>query len=60
MNTVFLLGGDLIHADLPNSFLNLLSEGEVTDQHLDTDWPVRNTDFLFLRQVLRVRRRTES
>lgn len=37
MNTVFLLGGDLIHPDLLNSFLNLLSEGEVPGQHFDTD-----------------------
>lgn len=32
MNAVFSLGGDMIHPDLPNSFLNLLSEGEVSDQ----------------------------
>lgn len=37
MNTVFSLSGDMIHPDLPNSFLNLLSEGEVSDQHFDTD-----------------------
>lgn len=37
MNTVFSLGGDLIPPDLPNSFLNLLSEGEVSDQHFHTD-----------------------
>lgn len=28
MNTVFSLGGDMMHPDLTNSFLKLLSEGE--------------------------------
>lgn len=28
MNTVFSLGGDMMHPDLPNSFMKLLSEGE--------------------------------
>lgn len=28
MNTVFSLGGDMMHPDLPNSFVKLLSEGE--------------------------------
>lgn len=37
MNTVFSLGGDVIHPDLPSSFLNLLSEGELSDQYFDTD-----------------------
>lgn len=60
MNTVFSLGGDVIHSDLPSSFLNLLSEGELSDQYFDTDWPVSNTSSLFLRQVSRVLRRTGS
>lgn len=32
MNTVFSLGGDMMHPDLPNSFLKLLSDGEVLPQ----------------------------
>lgn len=39
MNTVFSLGGDMMHPDLPNSFLKLLSEGEVLPHShaFDTD-----------------------
>lgn len=29
MNTVFSLGGDMMPPDLPNSFVKLLSEGEL-------------------------------
>uniref|UniRef100_A0A3B3U1E7 AP-4 complex subunit epsilon n=1 Tax=Poecilia latipinna TaxID=48699 RepID=A0A3B3U1E7_9TELE len=31
MNTVFSLGGDLLQPDIPNSFLKLLSEGDVEE-----------------------------
>lgn len=63
MNTVFLLGGDMMHPDLPNSFLKLLSEGEVlphshaVDNDRLTD---SNTDALPLGQDLRVWRKTGS
>ncbi len=30
MNTVFSVGGDMMQPDIPNSFLKLLSEGEIT------------------------------
>ena len=30
MNTVFSVGGDTMQPDIPNSFLKLLSEGEIT------------------------------
>lgn len=29
MNTVFSVGGDMMQPDIPNSFLKLLSEGEI-------------------------------
>ncbi len=50
MNTVFSVGGDMMQPDIPNSFLKLLSEGEITT-HSTYSIVVSNLILIFIRMM---------